>query len=181
MKNLNLICMFAIILGLIVVDPVLARGGHGKGHSIGGGGGGGGHRHFSGGSRHFGGGHRHFRGSHRGFGGGHRHFRSGHRHRHNRFNFGFNLGYYNSGFYGYRPYGYRPYYYRSPFYGYPSYYPRTIVAPSAPIVYIQREEVSPTQPQTNYWHYCRNPEGYYPYVKKCPEGWLQVAPQPPGQ
>ena len=40
---------------------------------------------------------------------------------------------------------------------------------------------APPQPQpqaSNYWHYCRNPEGYYPYVKNCPEGWLQVAPQP---
>jgi hypothetical protein len=48
-------------------------------------------------------------------------------------------------------------------------------------VYIQRQEVVQVQPQAqaaNYWHYCRNPEGYYPYVKNCPDGWLQVAPQP---
>jgi hypothetical protein len=36
----------------------------------------------------------------------------------------------------------------------------------------------PSQGSSNYWHYCRNPEGYYPYVKNCPNGWLQVAPQP---
>jgi hypothetical protein len=47
---------------------------------------------------------------------------------------------------------------------------------NSPVVYIQREGA--TQPQANYWHYCRNPEGYYPYVKKCPDGWLPVAPQP---
>jgi hypothetical protein len=48
-------------------------------------------------------------------------------------------------------------------------------------VYIQQQQVVQTQSQgqaANYWHYCRNPEGYYPYVKKCPEGWLQVAPEP---
>ena len=186
MKNLKLICLIAALLGLIISDPALARGGQGAGNSAGGGGNrgfsGGGHRGFSSG--------RHFRGSHRSFGGGRRHFRSSHRHSghsHNRYNYGFNLGYYSPGYYGYRPYGYgyRPYgygyrsYYRSPFYGYPSYYQRSV--PSAQIVYVQREEIKPTQPQTNYWHYCRNPEGYYPYVKKCPEGWLQVAPQPAAQ
>ena len=80
--------------------------------------------------------------------------------------------------------------YSSVYYG--SYYsPRMIVtAPPEPIVYIQQQDVVQarqvqTQPQqiqpqaqTNYWHYCRNPEGYYPYVKQCAGGWLQVAPQP---
>jgi hypothetical protein len=58
--------------------------------------------------------------------------------------------------------------------------------PTAPPVYIQQQQPQPQQqaapqPQINYWHYCRNPEGYYPYVKKCPDGWLQVAPQPSSQ
>lgn len=157
MKNFKLIPLFFALLGLIASDIVLARGGHGHKSQAGGG-----HHHFGGGHRHFGGGHRHFRGGHRHFGGGHRH---------RRFNFGFSLGYFNPGYY----YGYRPYY-GAPFYGYSSYYPRALVAPRAPLVYIQREE--PVQPQTNYWYYCRNPEGYYPYVKKCSEGWLQVAPRP---
>lgn len=181
MNNLKLIFLIAALLGLIISDPALARGGQGAGNSAGGGGG---HRSFSGGGhRGFSGGGRHFRGSHRGFGSGQRHFRSSHRHSghsYNRYNFGFNLGYYNPGYYGYRPYGYGyRSYYRSPFYGYPSYYQRAV--PSAQIVYVQREEIKPSQPQTNYWHYCRNPEGYYPYVKKCSEGWLQVAPQPAAQ
>jgi hypothetical protein len=34
------------------------------------------------------------------------------------------------------------------------------------------------QPQTNYWYYCQDPEGYYPDVDVCPDGWQQVAPQP---
>jgi len=47
-------------------------------------------------------------------------------------------------------------------------------------VYIQKEDgaQAATESQSNYWHYCRNPEGYYPYVKKCPDGWLPVAPRP---
>lgn len=32
------------------------------------------------------------------------------------------------------------------------------------------------QPQTNYWYYCQDPEGYYPDVNECPDGWQQVAP-----
>ena len=36
-----------------------------------------------------------------------------------------------------------------------------------------------TESQANYWHYCRSAEGYYPYVKECPDGWEQVAPTPP--
>jgi len=180
MKDLKFICLIAALLGLVISDPAFARGGQGAGSSVSGGGGsrgfsGGGHRGFSGGARHF-------RGGHRSFGGSHRHFRSGHSHSghsHNRYNFGFNLGYYSPAYYGYRPYGYGYGYrsfYRLPYYGYPSYYQRAL--PSTQIVYVQREEIKPAQPQANYWHYCRNPEGYYPYVKKCPEGWLQVAPQP---
>jgi len=81
--------------------------------------------------------------------------------------------------YGYG--GYWPYYggYYSPFYsgygGYGGSYP--------PVVYIQRDgdAQAATESQSNYWHYCRNPKGYYPYVKKCPDGWLPVAPQPTTQ
>jgi hypothetical protein len=35
------------------------------------------------------------------------------------------------------------------------------------------------QQQSSYWHFCRNPEGYYPYVKECPGGWMKVAPPKP--
>ena len=30
------------------------------------------------------------------------------------------------------------------------------------------------------WYYCRNPEGYYPYVKHCNGEWQQVPAQPEG-
>lgn len=61
----------------------------------------------------------------------------------------------------------------------PFYYPHAplVIAPSPP-VYIERgNPQSVAQPY--YWYYCANPEGYYPYVQKCPGGWRQVAPHPP--
>ncbi len=95
------------------------------------------------------------------------------------------LDYYGSGFYGgygYGGYGFGRYGWGG--YGYPFYYPLyyyppTVIMPTKPPVYIQQAQ--PVQPQTSYWYYCQDPDGYYPYVRNCPGGWLQVAPQPPGQ
>jgi hypothetical protein len=83
--------------------------------------------------------------------------------------------------YGLSSYAARPSY--PPAYSYPPAgygYAPVVSVPAAPPVYIQQGVVqAPPQAQaSNYWHYCRNPEGYYPYVKSCPSGWLQVAPQP---
>jgi hypothetical protein len=93
--------------------------------------------------------------------------------------YGSRATYYRSPVYGYGYGGYGGYGYGG--YGYPAApYPPVVAVPAAPPVYIQ-QEVAQAQPQAqsaNYWHYCRNPEGYYPYVKSCPEGWIQVAPQP---
>ncbi len=95
-------------------------------------------------------------------------------------------GYYGGGFgiggpgyyggYGYRdPFFYPPHYAFPPAYAYPP----LVVTPATPPIYIEQENVAPTPPpQTNYWYYCNNPDGYYPYVKQCPGGWQQVAPQP---
>ena len=115
-------------------------------------------------------------------GGGYSH---GHRHLYLGINYG---GFYGPGYYGYPFYGYG-YGYGYPFYdyGYPFYYPPyyayppTIIVPTEPPVYIQKEQPQPVQPQSNYWYYCENPQGYYPYVKNCPNGWQQVSPQPPAQ
>lgn len=86
-------------------------------------------------------------------------------------------------------YGYRPYYYGYGGYGYPYpyYYPPSTVVTSPP-VYIEQspqaagaappQATAPADPPASYWYYCANPEGYYPYVKECPNGWQQVAPQP---
>jgi hypothetical protein len=167
MKKWIGLCLVPMLIGWTINHSAWARGGHGEGSVIGGGGGGGGGR----------GG---------GFSGGHQHSSRGHSHSHYNIGIGFGgfygPGVFGSGYYGY-PYSYR---YRYPgAYYYPrGYYSSPVIAPSAPIVYIQRETpvTSQTQPaQTSYWYYCRNPEGYYPYIKQCPEGWLQVAPQPAPQ
>jgi hypothetical protein len=74
----------------------------------------------------------------------------------------------------------RPYYYRHqppPAVRVP---PLATVAPP-PSVYIERSEESAstatTQPEF-WWYYCPGRGAYYPYVKTCPQGWQQVAPQP---
>ncbi len=98
------------------------------------------------------------------------------------FSFGINSGY--PGFYG--GYGfYDPFFY-PPFYGAPPVVvpmaPPVIVPPPPPPVYIQQQETPATvQPQTHDWYYCASPEGYYPYVKQCPGGWMRVAPRPSNQ
>lgn len=35
-------------------------------------------------------------------------------------------------------------------------------------------------PANQWWYYCTQPAGYYPYVQQCPAGWIQVSPRPPG-
>lgn len=52
---------------------------------------------------------------------------------------------------------------------------------SSPPVIVQKQPpvvVQPEQRSDNYWYYCQNPQGYYPYVKSCPGGWMKVVPQP---
>ena len=72
------------------------------------------------------------------------------------------------------PFWWYPYGYAYPYpYAYPAYSTPEVVE-SSPQTYIQQD----TQAQ-QYWYYCQSPQGYYPYVKECPGGWQQVAPQPP--
>jgi hypothetical protein len=67
---------------------------------------------------------------------------------------------------------------------YPAYYPAPVyypvapvyVQPSEPPVYQQRGDVVPEGPGT--WYFCREANGYYPYVKQCPGGWQRVPAQP---
>jgi hypothetical protein len=42
---------------------------------------------------------------------------------------------------------------------------------------------APQSDQASFWYYCKDAKTYYPYVRECPSGWQQVAPQttPPGQ
>ena len=104
-------------------------------------------------------------------------------------------GFYGGGYY-YGPRGYYPYWgiFGFPMFGWPyldwpyasyyggwPYYPAITADATAPPVYNE-----PEQQQPDYWYYCTNPQGYYPYIKNCPGGWLTVVPNatppspPPG-
>ncbi len=63
---------------------------------------------------------------------------------------------------------------------YPYYAAPPVVVQPGPTEYIQP---APAPPAQAYWYYCANAGAYYPYVKDCPGGWMQVVPQPapPGQ
>jgi len=68
------------------------------------------------------------------------------------------------------PYYYNPYYtWYNPYYA----------APPAGIQQEQQEYIqqAPQAEEQSYWYFCSNPEGYYPYVKKCPGGWARVLPR----
>jgi hypothetical protein len=67
------------------------------------------------------------------------------------------------------PYPY-PYPYYAPYYAAPP----VVVQESSP-VYVQP---APQPEEPSYWYYCQNPQGYYPYVKQCPNGWMRVTPSP---
>ncbi len=59
------------------------------------------------------------------------------------------------------------YYYPAPAYPYPNpYQPPIAPAPVAPSA-------------TQYWYYCANPAGYYPYVARCASNWQRVPASPP--
>ena len=71
------------------------------------------------------------------------------------------------------PFGY-PYGYPYPYaYPYPVYSPPVVRQPP---VYVQPQVQTAPPPQ--YWYYCQGSQAYYPYVKECPGGWMQVVPQP---
>jgi len=100
-------------------------------------------------------------------GAGHGGWYYGHGGYHSGIGLGLGLGY-GLGYYG------RPYY--SPYYAYP---PAVIAVPLTPPVYIQQAPPVTQQYPPGYWYYCNNPEGYYPYIQQCPNGWQQVEPIPP--
>jgi hypothetical protein len=130
-------------------------------------------------------------GAHVGFswaGGGHH---GGHYGWHGNFHYGWYGPRYGWGYYPYR--GYYPFYWGAwiggwpyggwpyasytagwPYLGWP-YYSSGVTAPPA--------YSAPAQEQPYYWYYCRDPQGYYPYIKSCPGGWIPVVPNetPPNQ
>ena len=68
--------------------------------------------------------------------------------------------------------GYSPYYYAAP--------PVIVERPTVEYYYQQAPQQSlPQEEEPVYWYYCKKPEGYYPYVQHCPDGWMKVVPKPP--
>ena len=62
---------------------------------------------------------------------------------------------------------------------YPYYAPPATIVPQQPEEYILP---APQRDEAGYWYYCKGSRGYYPYVNRCPGGWLRVLPStPPGQ
>jgi len=49
--------------------------------------------------------------------------------------------------------------------------PPVIIQQQPPPVYVQ-----PEQAEDNYWYYCPDPQGYYPYIRDCESGWMKVVP-----
>ena len=66
------------------------------------------------------------------------------------------------------------------YYPYDPYYPYYAAPPAViqeqPDTYIQQQPPQAEEP--SYWYFCKDPKGYYPYVKNCPKGWLKVVPSP---
>jgi len=61
---------------------------------------------------------------------------------------------------------------------YPRYVePPPVVVREQPPAYIPPQ--LPVAPVQNYWYYCQNPQGYYPYVRQCTHQWMRVVPTPP--
>jgi hypothetical protein len=59
---------------------------------------------------------------------------------------------------------------------YPYYATTEVIIQQQPPVYVEPQQSQPEE--EGYWYYCQNPQGYYPYVKKCPNGWMKVVPSP---
>jgi hypothetical protein len=82
-------------------------------------------------------------------------------------------------FYPYPSYAYAaPYSYPYPYPAYnyaPPYYP-----PAPPTTVVQQQAPPRGPAPVQYWYYCDNPRGFYPYVQSCGAGWKPVPAQPPG-
>jgi hypothetical protein len=72
---------------------------------------------------------------------------------------------------------YAPWYYRDPY----PYYPRTVIVPAQPPVYVEKAQAQSSAQPDGYWYYCGESQAYYPYVNDCPGGWQRLSPQPPAQ
>jgi hypothetical protein len=98
------------------------------------------------------------------------------------YSFGFNMG---IPAYGAPAYGPGPYWGLRPDWGPPVLVAPPYAYPAPPIVVVpqQLQGYAQNQQESGYWYYCQNPQGYYPYIKSCPGGWMKVVPEtvPPGR
>jgi hypothetical protein len=195
MKRL-LIALVAAMAVAMTADLSYAqgRGSGGSGRSGGGGyAGGGGHSgggagggwHSGGGSGHSGGGgYSHGSGGYGGHGGSRGGYYGGH--------YGGHGGYYGGHYGGYYGWGVGlylggPWYWGWPYYAgaYPYYpYGTYPVYESPPTIYVEPEppadrSAASVPAPMNFWYYCTNPAGYFPYVQNCNEPWMKVVPPPP--
>lgn len=74
------------------------------------------------------------------------------------------------------PYSYQ-YPYRNPYQDYYYPVPPPIIIEKEPQTYIQKAPSG--APEQTFWYYCPSPQGYYPAVKECPDGWMKVVPTEP--
>lgn len=96
------------------------------------------------------------------------------------------LGYRGPWAYGWGPgFGF-PYPYAYPYAaGYPvASVPLVIDATPVTQTYVQQQPVAeaaiqPAAPVTNFWFYCTQPAGYFPYVQSCTQPWITVSPPNP--
>jgi|SRR5579872_2484843 len=72
------------------------------------------------------------------------------------------------------------YYYPYPYAYYPP-YPVNYAPPGygAPPPQGSAPAQATVAPPPQYWYFCDNPHGYYPYVQNCSTAWKQVAATPP--
>jgi hypothetical protein len=89
--------------------------------------------------------------------------------------------YYNYG-YAYAPYGYAPYSYVPPGANggvtYIEHEPEAASNKPAP-VHVPDGAASAPPRGTQWWYLCNSPQGAYPYVRECPDGWERVPAVPP--
>lgn len=77
------------------------------------------------------------------------------------------------------------YLYSSPVYPYPDPYQPPVVMVEQPASAVASPVYAPPPVPTaaapasvQYWYYCENPAGYYPYVPQCPSAWQKVPATP---
>ncbi len=67
--------------------------------------------------------------------------------------------------------GWGPWWWGAPYYPYYPYY--QYYSPQQSYEYVEQ---TPQVEEQTYWYFCPDAKNYYPYVKRCPRGWLKVVP-----